>query len=409
MIYDAIIIGAGASGMFAAITAAENNARVCLIESEDRIGKKLLATGNGKCNLTNMNITEDCYRTSSQKKIMSIISRFNNDDVVYSFKQMGLLTRQREGYVYPYNEQALVVLDILRFRLNELKVDIFVKSKITKYEFKNNFFNVVIERENDTTRIQGKKLCVSTGSNAGLKKSDSNIGVEIAKYFGHTIIKRLPALVPLMCKENFFKEISGVRAKGNICLFCDDKPLISEKGEIQFTDYGISGIPVFQISRYAVKALEYNKKSVVKAYIDFMPEYTREELGKFLKEYIEKNHSLISQNKENIFVGLINKKIMALIVRLTGNDIEKIVEKIKKFAVTIIGAKGIENAQVTQGGVSLDEINTDTFESDIQPGLYFCGEIIDVDGICGGYNLQWAWTSGHLAGLHLLGGKNDKN
>lgn len=412
MIYDVIVIGGGASGMMAAITAARNGKTVCIIESEERLGRKILATGNGKCNMTNMAVDASCYRSDSltedgtDNSIMNVIRRFDNKAVIDFFREEGLLVREREGYVYPYSEQAASVLDTLRRALKGYHAEAECGCQVIKLRpFRQNAmqdggFEIFARQRKDkeeayTERhFQGKRLILATGSPAGLKSSESGAGLKIAEQFGHHVIKYKPALVQLICGERFFKEISGVRAKGTVALTVNGKTAAKDGGELQFTDYGISGIPVFQISRYAVRALD-GPGQRVEAVIDLMPEYDIAALSGYIKSQTEKNPGI---PLAELLTGLVNKKLMALLIRLSGGSQSRLAGLIKEFRLTVTGSKGIENAQVCQGGIMLKEVELTGMESKLEKGLFFCGEMLDVDGICGGYNLQWAWSSGHLAG-----------
>lgn len=413
MIYDVIVIGGGASGMMAAVTAARNKKSVCIIESEDRVGKKLLATGNGKCNMTNMSIDASCYRSDSfmedgtDNTIMNVIHRFDNKAVIDFFREEGLLVREREGYVYPYSEQASSVLDTLRRALKCYHAEVECGCRIMKLRSVRQKdmqggggFELFVRQRKDKEEafaerhFQGRTLIVATGSPAGLRSSESGAGLKIAEQFGHHVIKYKPALVQLICGEHFFKEISGVRAKGTVALTVNGKVAAKEGGEIQFTDYGISGIPVFQISRYAVRALEGPGKSV-EAVIDLMPEHDIAALSGYIKAQTEKNPGI---PLAELLTGLVNKKLMALFIRLSGGSLTGLAGLLKEFRLTVTGSKGIESAQVCQGGIMLKEVELSSMESKLERGLFFCGEMLDVDAICGGYNLQWAWSSGHLAG-----------
>lgn len=485
MKYDVVVIGAGASGMMAAIQAAKKSSeegtggciRVALLEVLARPGKKILATGNGKCNLTNYKLDDSCYHTDSGSvaDILGVISRFDSETVTGFFRDEGMLVRDRDGYVYPYSEQAASVLDCLRQCLLKYGVELVCGCEITSVKKKGDDFIVSgnirdIEAENrraEAKKNSGKKdgkkaggdrndkaknvacgkerdvaqpvrlsctagrLIVATGSAAGgvcdqgtgtagkqigntqgNDKSNSVLGYDIARSFGHYIIKPLPALVALGCEESFFKEISGVRAKGGIRLLIDGRCVASDIGELQLTDNGISGIPVFQVSRYAVAALDAGNGRV-QAELDFMPEYGEKELIEYIDKIkadmcnTGKSCEMIKKGSmpslADILTGLVNKKLMNLFVKLSGGQTESLVGIIKHFKVTVINSKGIISAQVCRGGVRLDEVDTETMESKLCHGLYFCGEVLDVDGCCGGYNLQWAWSSGCVAGAMSLG------
>ena len=422
MKYDVVVIGAGASGMMAAVQAAKCGRKTALLEVLGRPGKKLLVTGNGKCNLTNYKLNEECYHTDSgnKKDIMNVIGCFDSKAVTDFFREEGMLVRDRDGYVYPYSEQASSVLDALRHCLDKYGVELVCDCEIGMVRKSADTFLISgIINEDEVQRklsCSADKLIVATGSAAGgvcdqgskkASKGDGNsmnsrcgLGYRIARDMGHHIVKPLPALVALNCEERFFKEISGVRAKAYIKLMIDGKYVSDDYGELQITDTGISGIPAFQVSRYAVGALDAGKKKV-QAVIDFMPEYDEQELSEYisgLQKYTDTDSDGHSLALTDILTGLVNKKLMALMIKLSGGRTKELVRLLKGFTVNIVKDKGIAAAQVCRGGVRLDEVDAGTLESKLCKGLYFCGEILDVDGCCGGYNLQWAWSSGYIAG-----------
>ena len=391
MIYDIIIIGAGPAGMSAAITAARNKKRVCLIEHKERVGKKILSTGNGKCNITNMNISRECYFSSSDKDFYKVIEKFGPDDVRNFFMSMGLVTKSKNGYVYPNSEQASSVLDALRFELDNYSIDVMTDTDIHSITMKNNIFNLSTGKGK---HLCAKKLIVAAGSKCAPKTGSDGSGYDIAGNFGHRIVKVIPALVQIICKEGFFKEIQGVRTDAIINVYDNDTIIASERGELQLTAYGISGIPVFILSRTIKRIIDLGHKPYV--IIDLVPDLSENDL-----ENIIKNIKLHNSNIDMSVVlgGIINKKLANLIAKITKNmSIVHVAHTIKNFKATPTDTNGFDNAQVCAGGVSLDEINLDTMESIKVPNLYFAGEILDVDGKCGGYNLQWAFSSGVLAG-----------
>ncbi|CDD66804.1 predicted flavoproteins [Firmicutes bacterium CAG:882] len=450
MKYDVAVIGAGASGMMAAIQAAKSGRSVAVLEILARPGKKILVTGNGKCNLTNYKLDGSCYHTDSgsTEDIMGVIERFDSKAVTEFFREEGMLVRDRDGYVYPYSEQAASVLDCLRQCLVRYGVELICGCEIASVKKSGNEFIVSgmirdVEAENrradakkDGSKKKAKdkasandvaamrkfscisdKLIVATGSAAGgvcnqgmerkgVEAAEPNceLGYNIARGFGHHIVKLLPALVSLVCSEGFFKEISGVRAKGSVRLIIDGECAASDRGELQLTDNGISGIPVFQVSRYAVAALDSGKKRV-QAELDFMLEYGEKELSEYidkLKSDMKRIHGGSSYDNEaaltETLTGLVNRKLMGLFIRLSGGRTAELVKLLKHFTVEVVDFKGTQSAQVCSGGVRLDEIDIANMESKLCHGLYFCGEVLDVDGCCGGYNLQWAWSSGYAAG-----------
>lgn len=390
MIYDIVVIGAGPAGMTAAITAAEKGSRVCIIEHKDRVGKKILSTGNGKCNITNMSISQKCYNSSSQRNFYNVIERFNPEAVRNFFMSIGLLTKEKNGYVYPNSEQASAVLDSLRYRLNDVNVHILTDTNVKKITYRDSY---VITTDSNT--INAKKLIIAAGSKCASKTGSDGSGYELAKSMGHKIVPVIPALVQIICRESFFKELQGIRCEALISVYSDGKVIISEKGELQLTASGISGIPVFCLSRHIKRLMDEKKQPYVS--IDFMPSYSEAEVC----EIIEKISSVSKGRTMNdILSGMLNKKLANLLAKLSnGKSIKYIAHLIKNFKVIPADTNGFENAQVCAGGVSLDEIDLNTMESEIVKNLYFAGEVLDVDGKCGGYNLQWAFSSGHLAGI----------
>lgn len=396
-----LVIGGGASGMMAAITAAEKKCDVTIYEKSDRIGKKILVTGNGKCNLANRNLALDCYFTSQPNQLKTYFDEFDFEDTILFFKECGLLLKDKNGYIYPACEQASMVLDVLRNRLRQLHV--VIKTQVNVEQ--------IVERENKGISVLTNlgneffdSVIIACGSYAGVKDIKSVTGYELARKLGHHIMPLYPALVQIVCEETYFKALSGVRVDANLTLQENDTILAIERGELQLTDYGISGIPVFQFSRMIAQNLD--KKKTLKVAIDFLPEYEKEEWMIFVSNRLL---SYQGEEVETFFTGLLHKKINALLMKLfslkpqdkigTQNDekLKKACEYIKEFIVTPVATKSFESAQTCAGGIDLLELD-ETLQSKIHPDIYFCGEMVDVDGKCGGYNLQWAWTSGYIAG-----------
>ena len=396
------IIGAGASGLLAAITAAKEGTNVTLIEKKDRIGKKILATGNGKCNFTNIFMDDFDFRSQTSNAYMDYISQFNENDVISLFQNMGMLTKDRNGYCYPRSEQASTVLDILRLQIKNLNIPVLTEKYPISIQKKKKNFEILL---NTNEKLYFDRIILACGSFAGEKSRDDYNGYTYAKQFGHTLVPIVPALVQVRAKGKEFKSISGVRCEAGISLYINDKLITKETGELQLTDYGISGIPVFQLSRYVSYGI-YEKKKVT-AEIDFLPEYGQEKWIEIVKN--KWNHCSKDITAEEFFQGFLNKKLNLMFLKSAGikaetllsqlkfSKIESVIRTMRCWRIEIEGTNPFENAQVCAGGVSLDEI-TLNMESKLIPGLYFAGELVDVDGKCGGYNLQWAWTSGYLAG-----------
>lgn len=402
MYLDCIVIGGGASGLMAAITSAKNGLNTGIIEHSDRVGKKILQTGNGKCNITNTSLQKDCYLCDDKDFVMDIINQFNVNDTIEFFKSIGIFPKSKNGYIYPNSEQASSVLDVLRLETEHQNVTINTEVEIHTIEKADKIFRLNTSKGQFTC----KSLIIATGSKAAPKTGSDGSGYKLAKSLGHSIIKPLPALVQLKSDLNLCKYMAGVRSEGKVQLIVDDELVISDIGEVQYTDYGISGIPVFQISRYAVRAVESNRKTAV--IIDMLPFIGKYELLDLLKSRIDDNGY---KTFEQFLIGLLNKKLVGAVLKranINPNEIamnnvdliEKIVSMIKEFKVSIIGFNSFESGQVCSGGVKTSELDSKTMQSKLVNNLYFAGEVVDVDGICGGYNLQWAWSSGYIAGLN---------
>ena len=396
------IIGGGASGMMAALTAKQQNrnSEVVIYEKNDRVGKKILMTGNGKCNFSNMDFRIDYYRSDSRRDLQCFFDDFGVKETLSFFEEQGLLVKKRNGYLYPASEQATTVLDILRFACERVGVEIKTDKEVRKISRKDGAFLV----DTKTEKKYFDRVILACGSKAGPKAITSGSGYLLAKSMGHHVIEPTPALVQLRCKEDFFKQIAGVRTECELTLFIDGMENQKERGELQLTDYGISGIPVFQFSRYAARAVK-DKRGVTVS-LNFLPDFSEESYDAFVHNRFEKKKG---QSAECFFLGITNKKILQLFFKLANLRSEEIIEAgnrkkwekvfklLRNFKVTVKETNPFDNAQVSAGGVCMDEVSEE-LESLLVPGLFFAGELLDVDGRCGGYNLQWAWTSGFLAG-----------
>lgn len=402
---DVIIVGGGASGLFAAVLCARYGAKVVVLEQKDRIGKKLLATGNGKCNYTNFHIANNCYRGDNRDFTEIGLGTFGPEQAVACWEELGIYPKNKNGYIYPYSEQASAVLDVLRMELDIQNVSVYCQEKVLDIAKNKGVFRLKTEKGHYTA----KKVILATGGKSSPKLGSDGSGYTLAKKMGHSIVEPVPALIGLQCKEDYYKSISGVRTEAELSVYIDDnkKSRIREKGELQLTAYGISGIPVFQISRYAARAKAEGKK--VQVQIDYLPGVKKAVLDEMLK----KRFRTKSKTAEEACIGLLHKKLASLFLRLSGiktnmpakavsdEQRKKLVENIKALRTEVMDTNGFEQAQVTAGGVSTWEIAPDTMESILVPGLYFTGEVMDVDGICGGYNLQWCWSSAYLAADHI--------
>lgn len=403
---DVIIVGAGASGLVAAISAARRGRTVLVIEQKDKAGRKILATGNGKCNFTNIVQLPECYRSDDSAFAMKVLSNFDVSKTIQFFKELGIYPKERNGYLYPNSEQAASVVEVLLMECKNLGVNFAYGEKVIKIEKPN--YTVTISNKTITSTTKkyfGRNLILATGGCASSKLGSDGSGYIMAKSFGHTIIKPLPALVQLKSSDKFCKTLSGVRIVARVTAYQENMFLTSEEGEIIFTDYGVSGIPIMQLSRFVAKMLDQKKK--VHLTMDYLPNIRREEVSAMINN---RSHSTNGKTLEEMMVGLFNHKLSYIFIKEANLDPDKcasafsqqelltLTEKIKEFKITITGTNSFENAQVCAGGVSTKELDENTLESKISKNLFVVGELVDVDGTCGGYNLQWAWSTGYLAG-----------
>lgn len=397
------VIGAGAAGMTAAIAAAENGAEVSLFEKNDRVGKKILATGNGKCNLSNLHFSMQEYYCCDKEKLLHIFQQFSVTDTLHYFEEMGLMLREKNGYVYPYSEQASAVLDVLRTQLQLRKVRVVADSEITSVTYKKSQGSFYIKNSFGKSECF-QRIILACGSPASLRRGEGMSGYQLAQQMGHRMKKVVPGLVQLKSEDSFMKALSGVRCQAGITLFVQGEAVATEKGEVQFTDFGVSGIPVFQLSRTAAYAFEQKKEVVLQ--VNFFTDVEENDYWDRAKRRFHKHQTL---TLEEFLTGTANKKINMVMIKRVGlkpnekvaeigwRAISELMKLYRHFSISLCQANTFEKAQICAGGVDFSQI-TSEMESQIVKGLFFAGEMVDVDGKCGGYNLQWAWTSGYLAG-----------
>lgn len=378
-----VIIGGGASGLTAAVFAAREGARVTLLEHNDRPGRKLNATGNGKCNLTNINQYRDSYRGSHPSFVHEALQEFSVQDTIRFFSELGIYTKNKNGYLYPHSAQASSVTEVLVMEARYRKVKIKTQEHVTGLSYDGTAWNV----QTKTWNYTADAVILASGSPASSIPGAEGSGYDLAEKLGHQIIKPLPALVGLRCKGSH-NVWAGVRIEGAVTLCINDLPLKTEKGELQLTDYGISGIPVFQLSRYAVRAIDEGCR--VTLLVDFFPEFTKEAFAALLDK---RKKDCPYKNDKELLTGLFPDKLTGVFIKE-----KNLIQGVKEYRLQVTRAHSLESAQICSGGVDVSDICSSTMESRLCPGLYFAGEIMDVDGACGGYNLQWAWTSGALAG-----------
>lgn len=386
------IVGGGAAGMIAAIMAARNHAAVTILEHNEKIGKKLLATGNGRCNLTNEKQEKMCYHSEHPELLWDILQNFPFEQTLDFFGKIGIYPVSKNGYFYPSSMQASSVQEVLEMEARFLKVKIKCKEHVKEIKISDTKENPRFSVVTETWQYPADAVILACGSQASEIDGADGSGYTLAKQLGLKVINPLPALVPLKGKGNYFSKWAGTRIYGKIFLQSQNEIVQTEEGELQLTDYGISGIPVFQLSGLAAKLLQHQHS--VTLMIDFLPDVTPKELEELL---LKRKELCPYKTTKELCIGLFPKKLIEVLVD-KKTDLSTLAEKIKKFSMEIVGTKPFSNAQVCQGGVSLEEISPKTMECKKIPGLYLAGELLDADGICGGYNLQWAWSSGACAG-----------
>ncbi len=404
---DVIIVGGGASGLLAAISAAREGANVTIIEQKDQLGKKILSTGNGKCNLTNEYMDTSCFRGDDTSIVEEVFNRFGYTETIAFFEELGVILKNRQGYIYPISDQAATVLAVLCMEIKRLQVEVLLNQTVQKIVRDKEKFTV----HTTETVLKGDAVILATGGKAASVLGSDGSGYTLAKAFGHHLSPVVPALVQLKGKGNFYKQISGVRTQAKVSLYVNDEYVAEDTGELQLTNYGISGIPVFQISRFATKALYENES--VRAEVDFIPSMSDDAFRTFLQVRLE-NHG--HKQAEDFLVGVFHKKLIGLLLKASAIDTNNVMKQVsqekldklasvcKHFKIDIQGANDFEQAQVCAGGVYTTEINPHTMESVYTDALYLTGELLDIDGICGGYNLQWAWSTGYIAGKYAAKG-----
>lgn len=411
MKHTVAVIGGGASGMTAALYAAKGGARVCIYEKNDRVGKKLLSTGNGKCNFTNLSLEENSYNGGGREQVRKILDRFSPRDCISFFESMGMLTKEKHGYLYPASEQASTVLDLLRMQLEFYKVSLVPDCEIVQIRKVNEGYRLFGYRDGKKESFMAEKIIIAAGSLAGIKNNGKTDPYELLRGLRLPLVPAVPALVQLRCGETYLKSVAGVRLEAGVTLCIDGMPVCLEKGEVQLTDYGVSGIPVFQLSRFAAYGLAEKRK--VQVHINSLPVFTDEESKSFWKNRRIQNEE---QSAEEYFLGICNKKLIQLWLKLSGirpgEKVKKIPQEKMKvmfgyfrdFPLTVEKTNSFLQAQVCAGGLSMEAVD-ENLQLWKYPGVYVTGELLDVDGRCGGYNLQWAFASGYTAGIHAAAGE----
>lgn len=396
---DIVIIGAGASGLVASIFAKKENNNVVILERYDKIAKKILVTGNGRCNYWNEDFDNNHFYSNNKDFLKEINTLENREKVLNFFKLIGIIPTIKNGYYYPMSKEASSVRNALINKAIEKGVNIITNADVKEIKKENNKFLISYNDQNITC----DKVIIATGSVSYYK--EENIGYTLCKNLGHNIIKVLPSLVQLEGNGTFFKDWAGVRNNSKVSIYIDNDLKKEESGELMLTDYGVSGICIFNLSGIANRALNDNKNVEIR--INFLPEINN------LKEFLEERGKTLNSKDLSFFLeGLINYKLVNVILKninlenrkwssLSEEEKDLLIENLSNFKLIITKSKSFDSSQVCTGGVDTREINPKTFESLICSGLYIIGEVLDVDGDCGGYNLGFAWLSGMISGDNI--------
>ena len=437
------VIGGGAAGMMAAIEAARAGAIVTLIEKNPQLGKKLATTGNGRCNYTNLDMGDRIggkFRGFHPEFAAPALDALPPEAVLDWFRAIGVEPRFRGSYVYPNSDQASAVVDALREELHRLSVKVHYNAEVksvqridtdteasaAKASMPGKAASASEIREKRDAGyfmiqctdavVKADRVILAAGSKAAPKTGSNGDGYFISRKLGHTIVPYVPALCGIRCAGDAFRALAGIRTEAALELSIDGRCVDREVGELQLVDYGISGIPVFQLSRYAAYALQEGKKAAV--YINFLPGFTEEvedPKDRAVQLFRQRQQRLAGRKMESFFTGLLHQKLGQLLLRmanvrpelpvaeLSEKQLRSLASLSVRFKAECVEMNGFQQAQVVAGGVDTTEVDSDTMASRLVPGLYFAGEVLDIDGICGGYNLQWAWASGFVAGRHAAG------
>ncbi len=389
--------------MIAAIIAARTGADVTVFERNDRVGKKLLATGNGQCNLTNLNCNSSHFHGEDPGFVEDVFKNYTVNDTLNFFDTLGALTvSENDGRIYPRTYQASTILDVLRFEIELCGVT--VKTQTPVVSIKKNRSGFVLKTVDN--HFTSDAVVIACGSRAAPQLGGTSSGIDLLKGLGHSATVTFPVLVPLKTDFPHSRHLKGTKVLANSTLLINNKMIASEYGEVLFTEYGLSGPPAIQLSILVNSALQQNK--IVKYMIDLFPDKTLAELkGHLCKRFTDKPTVPV----DTALIGFIHKRLISSILSESGiTDLKKnscnvddqnsirIAETVKKWTFTISGSLSWNDAHVSAGGIKTSEFDNTTMESMLVKGLFASGEVFDITGDCGGYNLQWAWSSGVIAG-----------
>ncbi len=415
--YDVAIIGGGCSGLMTATAIVKNNPKlkVVLIEKNAKIGRKLLATGNGRCNLSNELITPEFYFGSCVKYIHHLLEQYDCNFIRKYFSELGLLTvSDSEGRIYPVSNSANSVLECMRNYYHYFgNVDELCNMQVKDIYFKNGYLLNCIHTDNETVRISAQYVVLACGGKASPKLSSDGLGYDLLTSLHIRTSVLFPSLVPIICNDKSLNLLKGVRIKGNVSLIINGNIVNTHKGEIQFTEKALSGICIFQLSRLVNEYFMSKKQTDMKIALDILPQFSKQECNTLLVSRVQ---NFGKYTLDNLFDGLLQKKVTLALYRKCGitdlnrksatlnkKEIQLLAETLKQWEFIPTSASRFDNAQITAGGIIPSEIDFTKMESVRYKHLYFGGEIVDIDGLCGGYNLHWAWCSGIIV-ARAIGG-----
>lgn len=398
-----LVIGGGAAGMMAAVISARYHAETVILERMNRVGKKLLATGNGRCNFTNTLCHLSRFHGQHPDFAASALRTYDVAHTLQFFDELGIVSKVEANKVFPLCDQASAVLDVLRYEIERLHIQVICEAEVTKIQPNVCGFTITSPGRS----YEADQVIIATGGKASPNLGSNGSGYELAKMLGHTVIEPHPALVPIRLNAWFLNHTDGVKWVAKVALCAPHRTMRQESGEILFTDYGISGIPVLQLSRYVAEENATGKQWLR---LDLFPDLSEDDIYELLGKRF---HYQPLKPLDLSLVGFLHKRLISVVLKESGitdlhkacgetapQDRRSIARLLKAWEIPVAGTRGWMQAQVTAGGINSAEIHAETMESKIIPHLYFAGEIIDIDGESGGFNLQWAWSSGFTAGMH---------
>ncbi len=401
MIYDCIVIGASAAGLMTAITAKEKGASVLVLEGQPKPGAKILMSGGTRCNVTNKTVTEKDYESENIRFVKHVLAAFPGGNTIKFFEQLGVQFVCEEGGKYfPTTHSGKTILDALLRKIHQEKIELITNRRVKTLEKKGDLFLV----KGDEFVYQSKSVVLCTGGLSYPSTGSNGAGYKFARQFGHTLLETFPALTPLTTNDAQWKSISGVALPCQITLHVDGRKEKMFEGDFLFTHVGFSGPIALNISRFWLNS---SKKHRVELLMNWLPSFNEESLHQEIISYSQQYpkrliktflNELLPARFVDVFLRKIHLKDDLLLNQMKQADRKNLVSKLTHYPIEVNGVVGYSKAEVTAGGIKLDDLHHQTMESKLQPGLFFAGEICDVDGRIGGFNFQWAWASGYVAG-----------